>query len=189
MKKYLFFLLLSFGVLFKAEATKPEDCPGRTIKIVNVEKADGRRSFLGIFGEVRYNEVRCTSSVKYITNPETGQADRVIITNYYCEGPGNEKCRHTGGISIQESTTSNHNDVEEYTDMIINSMLDSIDKQILDKDCFKGSISKKYMFTSKKDENYFYSVKARWYNGNKKGDAKITVIVHDVTESVSKILY
>lgn len=187
-KSYVF--LACILICFGAKAVTPEEPPYRTIKVVNVEKVDGRRSFFGIFGEVKYNKIECKSSVAYVTNPVTGRPVEIITTNYTCEGPGGESCRHSGDAATVESARDVTSGVYAFMDTIVNSLLDLIDKLILEKEEYQGSIYETYRRESPGgNAPTYFSAHAVWRDGNENGDAKISIRVSDVTDEMSGLLY
>lgn len=178
-------ILSCFSVSVKA--SNPENLQGAEIKIVNVEKEGGRRCVLGIFGAVRYDHIYCHPDIKYITNPETGHQDRVETTDIKCEGPGNEACDYTGGISSAKTGVAN--EVEDFSDKIINSLLDQIDENLLEKEIYSGSIGKKYVFTPEGNKPVYLYAEAKWDKGNSNGDAKIVIKVYNITDKINGILH
>ncbi len=190
MKKMFVIVACSLFSCLNLYALVPEEHPVRKIKVVNVEKKDGRRSFLGIFGEVKYNYVKSHSSVEYVTNPVTGRQDEIFTTTITCEGPGGESCRRSGAISIMESAANGSSVADDFMDTIVNLLLDQIDDRILSNKEYNGSINKMYMFVSPENNKpMYFNASAVWFDANENADAKITIKIYDVTNEMSRLLH
>lgn len=144
-----------------------------TLRAIYIEKKDGRKFF---FGNPKYNSYNLKTSTEYCTFDTAWDAfdqyQRIVII---CKDPGYEKCRlntaisdtlQYGGVAIPMG------EIDKQT----NELLNKIDRK-LRWGTKQGFITKNISINVDGRE-FVFSISAN-YQGNKKGDATISVLVRD----------
>ncbi len=155
------------------------------LRAIHIEKESGRKIF---FGNPKYKSYDLKTSIEYCILDTAWntfeQNQRLVII---CKGPGHEKCRLNTAISdtLQyDGVAIPMGEIDKRT----NQLLNKIDRK-LRWGTKHGSI-KKNISINIDGREFVFTIEA-YFQGNKKGDAKIHIVVCDTVrkEFHPRIIY